>query len=168
VTDSREVAAHLLACCDAVYHRVGRSAPSLTDDAYCVRAYEFARSMGESALELGDYVGERRPSPLRVIDTVLEHAVLADETGAMLLYALAMAVGPRLLVSLRDARELLGIDDDARRMFDGVSATVVREILLVGEVARSRDPIDDPTWQAAARDLTLTLDDAGFAESFGF
>jgi hypothetical protein len=89
-----------------------------------------------------------------------------DETGAMTLYAVAMVVGPRLLVSIRDAHEL--IDDPALgSLLDYAADVVVREILAVGEVARNQAPIEDSSWQDAARDLSDTLDSAGNAESFG-
>jgi hypothetical protein len=34
-------------------------------------------------------------------------------------------------------------------------------------VASNQPPIEDPSWQAAARDLPTTLESAGNAESFG-
>src|ERR1700722_12854956 len=102
---SRATLEHLFACFDTTYQVLGASAPNLTNDAYVVRTYEAARSMGEIALSLRTVLGDVSAEPVEALREVLMEAVGDDLTGAMLLFCLAMVVGPRLMVSLRDARE---------------------------------------------------------------
>jgi hypothetical protein len=162
-----EIVEYLASCFDGVYRALGESAPHMTNDAYVVRTYEMGRAFAEVALAMRASLGDAPAKPLTIIDAVLRHALVNDETGAMTLYAMAMVVGPRLLVSLRDAHEVVG-DQSVRDLFDRAADVTVREIRSVGEVAKSQPPIDDPNWQEAARDLTNTLESAGNAESFGF
>ena len=164
---SREVAEHVWSCYDALYRVMGERAGSLTCDAFVIRAYESARSFGALALEMRAYLGEGRPSPPPVLEAVLAHSVDHDPTGAMLLYATAMVVGPRLLVTLLDARAATEGDDDLRGLLDHGSRVTVAVIRSIGDTVQHRTAIDDPSWQACARDLTITLDEAGYAESLG-
>jgi hypothetical protein len=164
---NREIAEHLLACYDTIYIVLGESAPTLTNDAYVVRAYESARVYGELALALREHLGEPAVTPVAVLDQVLRRAVAGDETGAMVLYAMAMVVGPRLLVSLLDARNALGDDPRLSALFNDASMACVRDIRATGEVAKDQVPIEDAEWQTVARDLSNTLDEAGNAESLG-
>jgi hypothetical protein len=80
---------------------------------------------------------------------------------------MAMVVGPRLLVSLLDGRNALSDDAALTRLFNDASMICVREIRATGEVAKDQAPIDDPAWQALARDLSTALDESGNAESLG-
>ena len=65
-----------------------------------------ARAFGEVALSMREYTGSSPASAARrSFDAVLRHAWREDQTGALALYAMPMVVGPRLLVSLRDAHE---------------------------------------------------------------
>ncbi|MHB1209624.1 MAG: hypothetical protein ACYC1I_07945 [Acidimicrobiales bacterium] len=162
-----EVLGHVGSCFDALYEVLGEHAPRLTNDAYVVCAYEMGRSFGDVALEFRSLL-ERDVEPLPIISAVLEHAVLADETGAMALYCVAMVVGPRLLVTMVDARVFLENDAQALALLDRAGEVCVAQMHRIGEVARNQPPIEDPSWQAAARDLTATLDSSGNAESFGF
>ncbi|MBW4077462.1 MAG: hypothetical protein HIU84_02915 [Acidobacteria bacterium] len=162
-----EVLGHVCSCFDALYEVLGSRAPRLTNDAYVVCAYEMGRSFGDVALGLRTLL-ERDVDPLPVISAVLEHAVLADETGAMALYCVAMVVGPRLLVTMVDARVFLEDDAQALALLDRAGEVCVAQMHRVGAVARNQPPIEDPSWQAAARDLTTTLESSGNAESFGF
>ncbi len=162
-----EVLSHVLSCFDALYHVLGESAPRLTNDAYVVCAYEMGRSFGEVALGLREVLETDDVQPLAIIDAVLRHAVLADETGAMTLYAVSMVVGPRVLVTLLDARAHMDGDQRALGLLDHAAEVCVAQMHRVGEVAKSQPPIEDPSWQAAARDLTITLESAGNTESFG-
>ncbi len=161
-----EVLGHVLSCFDALYEELGTRAPQFTNDAYVVCAYEMGRWFGDVALELRSEIG-RDVGPLPVISAVLEHASLTDETGAMALYCVAMVVGPRLLVTMLDARTQLGDDAQALALLDRAGEVMVSQMHLVGRVASNQPPIEDPSWQAAARDLTTTLESAGNAESFG-
>ena len=85
----------------------------------------------------------------------------------MVLFAMATVVGPRVLVSLRDARALGELDGPALEILDLASRSLVREIRAVGEVATRFPPIEDSTWQECAQSLATTLDATGNAESFG-
>ncbi len=164
---NREIAEHLLACYDTIYMVLGESAPTLTNDAYVVRAYESARAYGELALALRAHLGEPAVTPVAVLDEVLRRAVAGDESGAMVLYAMAMVVGPRLLVSLLDARGALVDDPRLTALFNEASMACVRDIRATGEVAKDQAPIEDAQWQTLARGLSSALDEAGNAESLG-
>lgn len=164
---NEEMARHLLACYDTIYMVLGESAPTLTTDAYVVRTYEMGRAFGDLALEMRGHVAATDDVPVPVLDAVLRHAVANDDSGAMLLYAMAMVVGPRLLVTLLDARRNMTSDEPMLTLFNHGSQVVVAQILATGESAKSQAPIDDPSWQAAALDLATTLDMAGNAESLG-
>ena len=164
---NREIAAHLLACYDTIYIVLGESAPSFSNDAYVVRSYEMARAYGELALELREHLGGSDVVPIAVLEGVLRDAVAGDGTGALLLYAMAMVVGPRLLVSLLDARNSLSNDPDLTELFSDASMACVKEIRATGEVAKDQEPIEDLRWLALARGLAETLENAGNAESLG-
>jgi hypothetical protein len=164
---NEEMARHLLACYDTIYMVLGESAPTLSADAYVVRTYEMGRSFGALALEMRDFTQATHVAPIAVLDAVLRHAVASDDSGAMVLYAMAMVVGPRLLVTLLDARANMTDDERLLALFNHGSEVVVAEVLATGEVAKNQAPIDDPSWQAAALDLATTLDMAGNAESLG-
>lgn|GEM_PF-308530 len=164
---NQEIGEHVLACCDTIYIVLGESAPTLSNDAYVVRAYEMGRAFGELALELREYLGDPDVEPVSVVDEVLRRAVECDTTGAMVLYAMAMVVGPRLLVTLLDARTALSNDQKMASLFSDASMAVVREIRATGEVAKDQAPIEDEEWQRVARELSNTLDDVGKAESLG-
>jgi hypothetical protein len=164
---SRATLEHLFSCFDTTYQVLGASAPNLTNDAYVVRTYEAGRAMGEVALALRTILGEVSGEPLEALSDVLRGSVADDLSGAMLLFCLAMVVGPRLMVSLRDAREFEEFDDDALAVLNEASAVVLAEILAVGAVAKSQGTIDDEHWQERARGLARHLEEAGYADSFG-
>ena len=164
---NREIGEYLLACYDTIYIVLGESAPTLTNDAYVVRTYETARAHGALALTLREHLAEPEVSPPPVLEDVLRRAVAGDDTGALVLYAMAMVVGPRLLVSLLDARSALTDDPTLTQLFNEASMVCVKEIRATGEVAKDQAPIEDPEWQALARELSTTFDEAGNAESLG-
>jgi hypothetical protein len=85
----------------------------------------------------------------------------------LVLYAMAMVVGPRLLVTLLDARTALTNDSELTELSNHASKVCVKEIRATGEVAKDRAPIEDREWQSLARALSETLDAAGNAESLG-
>jgi hypothetical protein len=159
--------AHLFSCFDTTYLVLGESAPTLTNDAYVVRTYEMARAVGEVALRFREYLGEVSSPPLPALEDVLRRAVESDDSGAMVLFAMAMVVGPRVLVSLLDARSEGTLDESALEVLDLASRVLVREIRAVGDVAQRFAPIEDPNWQERAHSLSTTLDATGNAESFG-
>ncbi len=164
---NREIGEHLLACYDTIYIVLGESAPALTNDAYLVRTYETARAYGDLALEMREHLGDPKMAPLPVLDDVLRRAVASDASGALVLYAMAMVVGPRLLVTLLDARTALTNDSELTELSNHASMVGVREIRATGEVAKDQAPIEDIEWQSLARALSETLDAAGNAESLG-
>ncbi len=164
---SRDTLEHLFSCFDTMYRVLGSSAPNFSDDAYVVRTYESARALGEVALAFREHLGDVQPSPVGVLEDVLMTAAGDDHSGALALYCLAMVVGPRVLVSLRDAREYVEFDGDDLAVVNLGSAVLLREMHAVGEVARRRGPIEDEAWQRRARGLADCLDMAGNAESFG-
>ncbi len=164
---SRGTLEHLLSCCDAVYLTLGQSAPQLSNDAYVVRVHEMSRSFGAVALAMRTNLGESDVVPLAVITEVLERAVANDQTGAMTLFAMALVVGPRLLVSLRDAREALSADNEVTTLLEHAAQVTVAQLLSIAGVTQNQQNIDDPLWQAEARRLMTTVENSGNAESFG-
>jgi hypothetical protein len=164
---NREIAEHILACYDTIYIVLGESAPSFTNDAYVIRTYESARAYGELALELREHLDATHVPSIPVVEDVLRRAAEGDASGALVLYAMAMVVGPRLLVSLLDARTALSPDARLTELFADASMACVREIRATGEVAKDEAPIEDPEWLELARNLATTLDDVGNAESLG-
>jgi hypothetical protein len=167
VSSPRNIMQHLFSCFDTMYATLGESAPMLRNDAYVVRTYEMGRAFGEVALVFRVYLGDVANERVLSLEEVLLRAVASDESGAMVLYAVATLVGPRALVSLRDARDAGGLDASALEVLDSASQVLVREILKVGEVAKAQAPVEDEHWQEIARSLSDHLDEAGNAESFG-
>jgi hypothetical protein len=164
---SRETLEHLFSCFDTMYRVLGASAPNFSDDAYVVRTYESARALGEVALRFRDYLGEVDPEPVPALANVLFEAAGDDPTGAMSLYCLAMVAGPRILVSLRDAREYVELTGEELEVANFASQVLLAQMHAVGEVARRRGPIEDEDWQRRARELADRLELSGNAESFG-
>ncbi len=167
MSSSRDTMEHLFSCFDTAYLVLGESAATLTNDAYVVRTYEMARALGEVALSFREYLDEVTRRPLAPLEDALRRAVASDDSGAMVLFAMATVVGPRVLVSLRDARAEGVLDEPALQVLDLASRVLVREIRAVGDVASRFPLIEDPVWQSGARSLTTALDEAGNAESFG-
>jgi hypothetical protein len=167
MVESRASVEHLLSCVDAVYRALGESAPRLSEDAYVVAVHEMSRSFGALALAMRQYVGASDVEPMAVILEVLDRALDSDPTGAMTLFAMALVVGPRLLVSLRDARASLTGDEALSTLLENAAQVTVAQLLLIATVTHNQENIDDPAWQAAARALTTTVEKAGNAESFG-
>lgn len=163
----RDTMVHLFSCFNTMYVVVGEGAPTLTNDAYVIRAYESGRAFGGVALAFREYLGDVPGETLGPLEDTLRQALAGDDSGAMLLFALAMVVGPRVLVSLRDARDQVEIDEAALVVLNLASKVMVHEILKVGEVSKDQAPIEDSRWQEAAKGLTDRLDASGNAESFG-
>ena len=162
---SRIIGEHLLSCLDAVYRVLGESAPTFEVDAYVVCTHDSSRAFGELALELRDYLGDSDVDPLEDVASVLRLAA-SERSGAMVLYAMVVVVGPRLLVSLLDARA--AIEDEALgELLGRASTVVVAQMWAAGEVAKDAGMIEDPAWQATARELVIMAESAGNVESFG-
>ena len=150
-----------------MYSVMGAGAPDLSDDAYVVRTYETARAMGEVSLEFRRYLGEVEESTVPSMQAVLMDALINDLTGAMLLFCFTMVVAPRVLVSLRDAREQVDLDAAALEVLNVASQVLIREIHAVGNAAKSEGAGEDHHWQQHARGLSEALEKAGNADSFG-
>jgi hypothetical protein len=164
---NRQMAEHLLSCFDAIYLTFGEGAPKVSNDTFVVRSHELSRAYGSLALGAREHLGGSDVEPMAVLEGVLRFAFDHDETGAMAMFAFAVVVGPRLLVSLLDARGAMADDEGLRALWDHASDVTVVEVRAVGECVKGQSPIDDPSWQLAARDLVTTLEAAGNAESLG-
>ena len=162
----RDVAAHLQASCAAIYEVFGEAAPTLSNDDFVVRAHELSRAFGARALQFRAHSGDVAVEPLAIIESVLREAVMSDQTGAMALFALVSVVGPRLLVSTRDARTVLEGDTELGDALDELANTLVKEIRRTAGVVRGL-PEGDERWLETARGLTIRLEVSGNAESFG-
>ncbi len=158
---------HLFSCFNTMYNVLGAGAPTLSDDAYVIRTYETARAVGEVTMAFREYLGDAQPEDVPAMRAVLDDALASDLSGAMVLYCFVMVVAPRVLVSLRDAREEVELDGDALKLVNMASDVLIRETFAVGEVAKSEGTSEDPHWQERARRLSETLEAAGNAESFG-
>ncbi len=154
---------HLASIYDALYRALGEGAAVARRDAVAVRLHDASRRFGALALELRD--GED-PDPEPFVYVALTDSLAEDGSGALTLYALAMVIGPRLAVTLRD---YLDVEHDAQRralLLHG-SDEVIREIRTVGEVVAHEEPIEDPAWSGAARAIYDAFDAAGMSESLG-
>jgi hypothetical protein len=150
-----------------MYAVLGAGAVDLSDDAYVLRTYETARAMGEVALSFREYLGEVETAMVPSIQGVLVDALANDLTGAMVLFCFTMVVAPRVLVSLRDAREQIELSDGALDVLNIASQVLIREMFAAGEVAKTEGVSEDRHWQEHARGLSETLEKTGNAESFG-
>jgi hypothetical protein len=101
------------------------------------------------------------------MQSVLVDALANDLSGAMVLFCFTVVVAPRLLVSLRDAREQVELSDGALVVLNSASQVLIREMFAAGDVAKSEGVIEDRHWQEFARGLSETLEKNGNAESFG-
>jgi hypothetical protein len=167
VADEREVMEYLFSCFDTAYAVLGAGAVDLSDDAYVLRTYETARAMGEVALSFREYLGDVETKMVPSIQGVLVDSLANDLTGAMVLFCFTMVVAPRLLVSLRDARERVELSDGALDVLNIASQLLIREMFAAGEAAKTEGVSEDRHWQEHARGLSETLEKAGNAESFG-
>ena len=167
MADEREVLEHLFSCFDTLYAVLGAGAVDLSDDAYVIRTYETARAMGEVALSFREYVGDVDSVMVPSLQAVLVDALANDLTGAMVLFCFTMVVAPRVLVSLRDAREQVELSDGALDVLNIASQVLIREMFAVGQVAKTEGVSEDRHWQEHARGLSEMLEKAGNAESFG-
>lgn len=163
--DDRDVVAHLANCFDAAYQTLGELAPHMGNDSCVVCAHEMGRSFGTVTLAMREYSG-RAPSPHAIITTVLRRSWTQDSSGALTLYAVAVVVGPRLLVSLRDALDVVS-DDVARRIFDEAQVVTVGQVRRVGELALSATLFEESRWIETVQELTAMVESGENADSFG-
>lgn len=164
--DERVVATYLLACVHGLYRHWGECAPNFTNDTYVVCAYEGARRFGEVALAWRAALGDVTPGRVGAVDEVLVRAS-EDVTGTMSLYAVAVVVGPRLLVSARDAQALIRSEEVAELLNATADATV-GVMHRVQDAMQRSTPLVDDEWQTRARGLADALEASGMAETLGF
>ncbi len=161
-----DVASHLASLVGAIYQGLGRHGAEVRDDEYVVALYEMARAFGDVSIAWREALGRAPLEPFAPLVHTLERAVAEDESGALALYAMAAVVGPRLLVSLRDARERVGDDSRAAALVDETARVTVRELRELSSLT-THDEGDDPDWRARARALVDELDAGGWTDSFG-
>lgn len=159
-----EITRAIASVAEAIYGVLGRRAGEVGDDGYVVGLYEMARGCGAVSLTLREALGEATVTPTPVVVDVLTSAIDADPTGALAVYATTMVVLPRLLVALRDAR-VDESDSSLSETLVQVTDVVVRALRRLAQHAHDQEIYDDPAWQAAARALSRTLEDAGYGES---
>jgi len=164
VTQDVDVVAHLGDCFDATYRGLGELAPLMSNDAFVVVTHEMSRSFGEVALSMREYMN-RPLVPLPVISALLARSNTLDPSGTLTLYAVAVVLGPRLLVSLRDALEIVS-EPRARAIFDEGQLVTVRQVRRVGELV-AEPGIDETSWLAGVRELGDMVEFGQNAESFG-
>ncbi|MDE3222350.1 MAG: hypothetical protein KGL79_02835, partial [Acidobacteriota bacterium] len=99
------------------------------------------------------------------LEEVLTRAT-SDETGATTLYAVAIVVGPRLLVSARDALEVVTTPEFARTASATLDVTLAAMRRVEAALARAVPEVDE-AWRRQARDLVDLLEAGGMAESLG-
>lgn len=164
MTQDVDVVAHLGDCFDATYRGLGELAPLMSNDAFVVVTHEMSRSFGEVALSMREYTNQPLV-PLPVISALLARSNTLDPSGTLTLYAVAMVLGPRLLVSLRDALEIVS-EPRARAIFDEGQLVTVRQVRRVGELV-AEPGIDETSWLAGVRELGDMVEFGQNAESFG-
>ena len=164
MTQDVDVVAHLGDCFDATYRGLGELAPLMSNDAFVVVTHEMSRSFGEVALSMREYSNQPLV-PLPVISALLARSNTLDRSGTLTLYAVAMVLGPRLLVSLRDALEIVS-EPRARAIFDEAQLVTVRQVRRVGELV-AEPGIDETSWLAGVRELGDMVEFGQNAESFG-
>jgi len=164
VTQDVDVVAHLGDCFDATYRGLGELAPLMSNDAFVVVTHEMSRSFGEVALSMREYTNQPLV-PLPVISALLARSNTLDPSGTLTLYAVAVVLGPRLLVSLRDALEIVS-EPRARAIFDEGQLVTVRQVRRVGELV-AEPGIDETSWLAGVRELGDMVEFGQNAESFG-
>lgn len=158
------VTLELAGATEAIYGVLGRRVGELRDDGYVVGLFEMARACGAASLALREAAGVATVTPAPVVADVLTRSIDADPSGALCVYATTMVVVPRLLVALRDAR-VARDDESLAPTLVQVTDTLVGALRRLAEHAHDQEVYDDPEWQAAARALARTLDDAGYGES---
>jgi hypothetical protein len=158
----------------SLYQSLGELAPSLSDDAMVVAVFEMARIFGDCAFRFSELRAQRngvqtpRAPLIGVIDEVLRRSLERDSTGALTLYCVSSLLGPRLMISLRDAAELVSGPGDVvlRQRIEDVASIVLAQIHRVGELASRRTMSEDMDALNHARELDEMLIRAHFAESF--
>jgi hypothetical protein len=159
----------LLAVLDGLYLGLGEAAALVEGDGATVALYEASRTVGGAALAWRERLGDAPSAPLGAVAGALEAAARRDPSGRLALAVASSLVGPRVLISLRDAREERGTLDEAGRAASGVASDAVVAALwrcAAAATALGAGDAGDAGASAGFADLARTLDDEGFGESF--
>jgi hypothetical protein len=175
IADDEAVAAHLAGCFGEMYRALGAAAPRIDDDAACVFAFELARRCGQLRdrfVELGAHragTAPRAPASVPTIADAVALAVNEDPSGSMLLYLVSMVIGPRLLVSLRDAAAATSAaaGGPLRAAIEAASSIVISSSHEIAELTVRRGALEGDGFRDLARSLDAAVERAGHAESFG-
>lgn len=157
----------LLGVLDGLYRGLGEAAPRAGEDAAVVALYEAARTVGEAALAWRERLGGEPAAPLAAIVEAFAAAAGLDPSGRLSLAVATSLVGPRVLVSLRDAREEPGgepLDEGGRAASAAASDAVVAAIWRCARAAEGLEAGEEGADGFAA--LARRLDDDGYGESF--
>ncbi len=157
----------LLGMLDGLYRGLGEAAPRALEDAAAVALYESGRAVGEAALVWRERLGDAPAAPLPAIVEAFATAAELDPSGRLSLAVATSLVGPRVLVSLRDAREEPGADplDEGARAASAVASDAV--VAALWRCARAAEGLGETEggadgYAAVAR----RLDQDGYGESF--
>lgn len=156
----------LLAVVDGLYLGLGEAAGLVANDRATVALYEASRTVGEAALAWRERLGDTPATPREAVAAALDSAARRDPSGRLALAAVTSLVGPRVLVSLRDAREEPGVLDDQGRAVSGVASDAVVAAIWRCAGAATALGAGDEAASAGYGELARTLDDEGFGESF--
>ena len=176
IADSEQVAGHLANCFGALYRSLGVVAPLVEDDTVMVALFEAARRFGDvrqSFLHLRAHrdggVTRDAPRDLLVIEEVVSASLGEDRSGALTAYVVAMVLGPRLLISLRDVSESCteAAEQPLREACQFAANVLVSQSRNFADVVRDDEARDDESWRRAANRLTAVVSQAGYSESFG-
>ena len=152
---------------DGLYRGLGVTAPRVGEDAATVALYEAARTVGEAALAWRERLGGEPVAPLAAIVETFDAAVGLDPSGRLGLAVVTSLVGPRVLVSLRDAREEPSEDPLDEGALSASRAASDAVVAAIGRCARAAEALArDRGGPAGFAELARRLDEDGYGESF--
>jgi hypothetical protein len=174
IEQSEHVVSHLAGCFDGLYRGLGTIAPRCSDDGHVVLAYELARAFGtqrHAFATLGAHRAGVEPEAVEVpiIGAVLRRAHDHDPSGTLVLVAVSSVVGPRLLISLRDAAESASAaaEGPLRLVVHGARQCVIESMARIGTSAREVAPSPEGLWRSEVNELDQLVSQAGYGESLG-
>jgi hypothetical protein len=171
IEQTEAVAHHLESLCNEIYATLGERHITITNNQATIALHVMAREFGELAesfRDLGPHRAnaENAPSSAGVIVKVLNDAFDADESGAIVLYAMCVEIIPRFMISLRDVPELVNAQSGARVIDRArrASAVAMSQLHVASELLRTLGNQEILTDPAARYDQWLR--DAGADERF--
>ena len=157
-------------CLAALYQSLGQISHSATNDAAVIALHEFSRVCGELQFRF-DELGPRRANtsypPILAepsISTVLERAFEVDSSGAVVLFAVATEVIPRVLVTLRDAAATTSGAGPLMLRCSDAQGQLVRAMYALSSVLSGLALPEN--FEEMAPSFSRELDNKGFAEKF--